>query len=224
MQVVALLAVVAAVSARPQYFTLAPGGGFSGISGAQIVQVAPQQIAFAPAPAPVQTVLIAQPTKGECIVTVWLISDKIWSSICVKHITAPEPVDPNPQYSYSYNVNDAETGDSKSATETRDGDKVSGSYSVVEPDGAVRTVTYTADAENGFNAKVERTPAAAPAVVVAAAPAPVQRRVVYVQQPAAQTIQLVQQPQAIQYIQQQPQLVQLVRGASSAGQGLVLVR
>ena len=138
---------------------------------------------------------------------------------------APEPVDPNPQYSYSYNVNDATTGDSKSATETRDGGKVSGSYSVVEPDGAVRTVTYTADAENGFNAKVERTPATPAPAVVVPAPAPVPQRIVYVQQPAAQTIQLVQQPQAaIQLIQQQPQLVQYYGGVASAGHRLVLER
>jgi len=36
---------------------------------------------------------------------------------------------------------------------------------LVEPDGAVRTVTYTADDVNGFNAVVERS---APAVVKAA--------------------------------------------------------
>lgn len=30
-------------------------------------------------------------------------------------------------------------------SETRDGDVVSGQYSLVEPDGAIRVVTYTAD-------------------------------------------------------------------------------
>ena len=48
-------------------------------------------------------------------------------------------------------MNDATTGDQKSASETRDGDVVKGQYSLVEPDGSVRTVTYTADAVNGFN-------------------------------------------------------------------------
>lgn len=33
-----------------------------------------------------------------------------------------------------------------------------GSYSVVEPDGTVRTVIYTADSINGFNAVVQRGP------------------------------------------------------------------
>ncbi|CAG7725849.1 unnamed protein product, partial [Allacma fusca] len=44
------------------------------------------------------------------------------------------------QYSFSYNVNDPTTGDQKSQQESRDGDNVSGSYSLVEPDGSVRTV------------------------------------------------------------------------------------
>ncbi|CAG7717170.1 unnamed protein product [Allacma fusca] len=79
-----------------------------------------------------------------------------------------EPVDLHPQYSYGYSVADGLTGDSKTASETRDGDLVQGQYSLVEPDGAIRTVTYTADAINGFNAVVERS---APAVAkVAAAP------------------------------------------------------
>lgn len=33
-----------------------------------------------------------------------------------------------------------------------------GSYSLIEPDGSVRTVIYTADPLNGFNAIVEKTP------------------------------------------------------------------
>lgn len=32
-----------------------------------------------------------------------------------------------------------------------------GAYSLVEPDGSVRTVHYTADDHNGFNAVVSRT-------------------------------------------------------------------
>lgn len=66
--------------------------------------------------------------------------------------------DPLPQYTYAYNVQDALTGDNKSQQETRDGDVVKGSYSLVEPDGTVRTVIYTADPINGFNAIVQRGP------------------------------------------------------------------
>lgn len=79
--------------------------------------------------------------------------------------------DPLPQYSYAYKVQDALTGDNKSQQETRDGDVVSGSYSVQDPDGTFRTVIYTADPINGFNAVVQRTPIVQRAAVVPALPA-----------------------------------------------------
>ncbi|XP_066586087.1 uncharacterized protein [Prorops nasuta] len=62
-----------------------------------------------------------------------------------------------PKYSFNYGVLDGYTGDSKSAWEERDGDSVKGEYSVVEADGTIRTVTYTADDYNGFNAVVKRS-------------------------------------------------------------------
>lgn len=43
-----------------------------------------------------------------------------------------------------------------------------GSYSLVEPDGSIRTVIYTADPVNGFQAIVEKTPLVHKAVVPAA--------------------------------------------------------
>ncbi|XP_048507670.1 GATA zinc finger domain-containing protein 14-like [Athalia rosae] len=64
--------------------------------------------------------------------------------------------DPNPEYSYSYNVHDEQTGDIKSQQETRRGDVVEGSYSLVEADGTRRIVEYTADPQNGFNAVVHK--------------------------------------------------------------------
>lgn len=70
-----------------------------------------------------------------------------------------------PQYQYAYNVQDSLTGDSKSHEETRDGDIVKGSYSLIEPDGSRRTVNYYADPVNGFNAVVQKD-----VPVVAAAP------------------------------------------------------
>nr|XP_018911293.1 PREDICTED: cuticle protein-like [Bemisia tabaci] len=69
--------------------------------------------------------------------------------------------DPNPHYSFSYDVKDAISGDDKSQTETRDGDNVQGSYSLTEPDGSRRTVEYTADPVNGFNAVVHKDAAVA---------------------------------------------------------------
>ncbi|XP_049853400.1 cuticle protein 21 isoform X2 [Schistocerca gregaria] len=92
-------------------------------------------------------------------------------------VAAPAAVaaeyDPNPQYSYAYSVQDALTGDSKNQQESRSGDVVQGSYSLVEPDGSIRTVDYTADPVNGFNAVVHREAAAHPAPVVAKVAAPV---------------------------------------------------
>ncbi|XP_052860244.1 cuticle protein 18.6-like [Anopheles cruzii] len=84
----------------------------------------------------------------------------------------------HPQYSYNYGVHDSLTGDVKSQHESRDGDVVKGQYSLVEADGSVRTVDYTADDVNGFNAVVSKSAPsvhvahhAAPAVVAHAAPA-----------------------------------------------------
>ncbi|XP_047992720.1 larval cuticle protein A2B-like [Leguminivora glycinivorella] len=82
---------------------------------------------------------------------------------------AVDEYDPNPQYSYAYDIQDALTGDSKSQQETRSGDVVQGSYSLVEPDGSRRVVEYTADPHNGFNAVVHKEPLAA--VKAVAAPA-----------------------------------------------------
>jgi hypothetical protein len=71
-----------------------------------------------------------------------------------------------PHYSFSYGVNDPHTGDNKEHHETRSGDAVQGSYSLVEPDGTRRTVDYTADSVNGFNAVVHKTPAVSSAPLV----------------------------------------------------------
>ncbi|CAG4965889.1 unnamed protein product [Parnassius apollo] len=92
-------------------------------------------------------------------------------------VLAPAPVvaarvDALPQYSYGYDVQDSLTGDYKGHQENRNGDLVTGSYSVVDPDGTRRIVDYSADSLNGFNAVVRREPlvVTAPARVVAPAP------------------------------------------------------
>jgi len=99
----------------------------------------------------------------------------VQQTLAVAQAVRHEPYDPHPQYQYGYSVSDAVTGDQKSHSESRDGDVVQGQYSLVEPDGTLRVVTYTADSVNGFNAVVDRQ---APAVahhqaVAVAAPAPV---------------------------------------------------
>ncbi|XP_077294680.1 larval cuticle protein A2B-like [Arctopsyche grandis] len=78
--------------------------------------------------------------------------------------------DPHPQYNFAYDIQDGLTGDSKSQHESRDGDVVHGSYSVVDPDGHKRTVEYTADPHNGFNAVVHREPIGHVVKAIAAAP------------------------------------------------------
>ncbi|KYN35584.1 Cuticle protein, partial [Trachymyrmex septentrionalis] len=80
--------------------------------------------------------------------------------------------DPHPQYSYAYDVHDSLTGDDKSQQETRDGDLVQGSYSLLEADGTRRIVEYAADPVNGFNAVVRKEPAAVAVKAVAPVAAP----------------------------------------------------
>ncbi|XP_037828473.1 larval cuticle protein A2B-like [Lucilia sericata] len=86
-------------------------------------------------------------------------------AVAQKVVVKSEEYDPHPQYKYSYGVEDKLTGDSKSQVEERDGDVVRGEYSLIDADGYKRTVQYTADDHNGFNAVVHREPHAAPTVV-----------------------------------------------------------
>lgn len=62
------------------------------------------------------------------------------------------------------------TGDNKAQEETRNGDVVQGSYSLIEPDGSRRVVSYAADPINGFNAIVQKDPSITVKTAVAAAP------------------------------------------------------
>lgn len=88
----------------------------------------------------------------------------------VPETEADDTVDANPAYKFSYSVNDPSTGDSKSQEEVLLDGLLSGRYSLAEPDGSVRTVSYTADKLNGFNAQVDRSPpGSVPAVPVPAA-------------------------------------------------------
>ncbi|KAL5278745.1 hypothetical protein ACFFRR_003394 [Megaselia abdita] len=80
-------------------------------------------------------------------------------------------------YDFSYSVHDPHTGDVKSQSESRKGDVLHGSYSLIDADGYLRTVDYTSDAHNGFNAVVKREPlghkAPGPAPVKLLAPGPI---------------------------------------------------
>uniref|UniRef100_A0A1I8NVL2 Uncharacterized protein n=1 Tax=Stomoxys calcitrans TaxID=35570 RepID=A0A1I8NVL2_STOCA len=79
-------------------------------------------------------------------------------AVAQKVLVKSAEYDPHPQYRFSYGVDDKLTGDSKSQVEERDGDYVRGEYSLIDADGYKRTVQYTADAVNGFNAVVHREP------------------------------------------------------------------
>ncbi|XP_034951318.1 uncharacterized protein [Chelonus insularis] len=59
----------------------------------------------------------------------------------------------HPKYEFSYGVEDHHTGDFHGQKEVRDGTSVSGEYSVKEPGGSIRIVTYKAD-KDGFHAYV----------------------------------------------------------------------
>lgn len=89
-----------------------------------------------------------------------------------KHVEYEAPA----EYDFSYSVHDEHTGDVKSQEESRKGDAVHGSYSLIDADGFKRTVEYTADEHNGFNAVVHREPIGhhvQPVHKIVAAPVPV---------------------------------------------------
>lgn len=60
----------------------------------------------------------------------------------------------NASYQFGFDVNDDENTNYQNRKEQREGGKISGSYSVVDSDGFIRTVTYTADPKEGFKAEV----------------------------------------------------------------------
>ncbi|KAJ8666929.1 hypothetical protein QAD02_008591 [Eretmocerus hayati] len=112
--------------------------------------VAAAKSAYISSPTAAATLAVAQPTAA---------------------VIREENLDSPPQYSFSYSVADGLTGDNKAQEETRNGDIVQGSYSLIEPDGSRRTVAYAADPINGFNALVQKEPRVS---VNAVAPTPAQ--------------------------------------------------
>lgn len=53
-------------------------------------------------------------------------------------------------------MKDDENTNYQNRKESRDGNVIKGSYSVVDSDGFIRTVTYTADPKEGFKAGKEK--------------------------------------------------------------------
>ncbi|XP_055322765.1 uncharacterized protein LOC129578365 [Sitodiplosis mosellana] len=64
----------------------------------------------------------------------------------------------NSSYQFGFDVKDDEYTNYQQRKEVRDGNVIKGSYSVVDSDGFIRTVTYTADPKEGFKADVVREP------------------------------------------------------------------
>ncbi|RVE52437.1 hypothetical protein evm_002831 [Chilo suppressalis] len=142
------------------------------LSAAPVYHAAPAAVAYHSAPAPVAYHAAPAPVTYHAAPAV-----ATYHAAPVAKVIAPaakvlvahqEEEYAHPKYEYSYSVADGHTGDNKSQHESRDGDAVHGEYSLVEADGSVRKVQYSADDHNGFNAIVSHS---APAHH--AAPAPV---------------------------------------------------
>ncbi|CAK1604384.1 unnamed protein product [Parnassius mnemosyne] len=153
---VAKLAVAAPVS----YYNAAPVSYYNAAPAPATYHSAPSAVTYHSAPVPVA----------------YHTSPVHYTAPVAKVLTHREEENAYPKYDFSYSVADGHTGDNKSQQESRDGDVVKGSYSFHEADGSIRTVEYSADDHNGFNAVVHNSaPTAAPAVIktpVYAAPAP----------------------------------------------------
>ncbi|XP_047986335.1 cuticle protein 19.8 [Leguminivora glycinivorella] len=108
----------------------------------------------------------------------------------------PEDYDPHPSYQFGFDVNDDQYTNYQNRKEQRDGDVIKGSYSVVDSDGFVRTVTYTADPKEGFKAEVSRQPTD----IVVKIPTP-KPQLQSLPQPQPQHHQQQQQPQYYRYQQ-----------------------
>ncbi|XP_023954658.1 cuticle protein 8-like [Bicyclus anynana] len=139
------------------------------VSSQSIVLGHPAPIARAIAPAYAAPALAA-PALGYGLGHGAVVSHAPVYHAPVAHAVAPVEVYSHPRYQFNYGVADGHTGDQKSQWEARDGDVVKGQYSLVEADGTVRTVNYSADDHNGFNAVVSRTGHAAHPGAVAHAP------------------------------------------------------
>ncbi|XP_031769385.1 cuticle protein 16.5-like [Galleria mellonella] len=124
--------------------------------------------------APVAKVAVAAPVAKYAVAAPVAYSAPVHYAAPVAKVVAAahhEEEYSHPKYDFSYSVADGHTGDNKSQHESRDGDVVHGEYSLLEADGSVRKVQYTADEHNGFNAVVSHsapTQHAAPAPVLVA--------------------------------------------------------
>ncbi|XP_052847794.1 larval cuticle protein A2B [Drosophila gunungcola] len=167
-----ILSAAVAIPVDP-YGLSSPGLSYA----APAISYAAPKLLAAPAISYAAPKLLAAPAISYAAPSISYAAPKLVAApVAVAKVAVAEPYDPNPQYSFSYGVTDHHTGDSKQQEETLVNGVVHGSYSLAEPDGTIRKVTYTADKIHGFNAVVEKKGVAAvaiakPAVAVAAVPA-----------------------------------------------------
>ncbi|XP_060535064.1 cuticle protein 19.8 [Cylas formicarius] len=113
--------------------------------------------------------------------------------------------DPSPSYQFGFDVKDDQYTNYQNRKEEREGNKITGSYSVVDADGYIRTVKYTADPKEGFKAEVTREPT--DIVIKTPKPDPQQFQTVHRQPPVRpQYVQAAPQ-QRPQYAQEEDQNV-----------------
>ncbi|CAG4941751.1 unnamed protein product [Parnassius apollo] len=159
-----------AVAAPTSYYNAAPATYYNAAPAAVTYHAAPARATYHSAPSAVTYHAAPAPVA-------YHTSPVHYAAPVAKVLTHREEEIAYPKYDFSYSVADGHTGDNKSQQESRDGDVVKGSYSFHEADGSIRTVEYSADDHNGFNAVVHNSaPTAAPAVIktpvyAAAAPA-----------------------------------------------------
>ncbi|KAE8574088.1 uncharacterized protein [Halyomorpha halys] len=95
-------------------------------------------------------------------VSKWLCFAASWILVATQDIYDDNPNPDTQNYQFRYYVRDEDTGDIKSQEETKQDGTVNGHYSVGEPTGDLRVVTYTAD-EGGFRADVKYEEGGSPA-------------------------------------------------------------
>jgi Insect cuticle protein len=92
-----------------------------------------------------------------CVIVIVAGYSYIPPAVPSTYIPPPEtlPEESGANYEFSYEVNEQSTGDVKQHNEKAVNGKVTGQYSLLEPDGKRRRVVeYTADDVNGFQANV----------------------------------------------------------------------
>lgn len=112
-----------------------------------------------------------------------------------------ENLQPSPSYQFGFDVKDDEFTNYQNRKESREGNVIKGSYSVVDSDGFIRTVSYTADPKEGFKAEVVREPTD----IVIKIPTPAPQTQQHQGQIFRQNQAKPQQPQQQQQYVQQPQ-------------------